>query len=89
LPRWGQATPDKRLAKLNILGRIASGCHFNRPGIAQEFFDGGLNEVRVTPQQGHLVGMLQQGRHAIANEIDRCFMTGHDEQSNHIICFAS
>ena len=68
---------------LQIFQRPAHGRYTHRPVIAQHFFDGAFHQVRLGLQLAHLIGILQQRQCTVADQINSCLVTGHQQQKNH------
>src|SRR5262249_42574768 len=55
----------------------------DRAVVAQEFLNGRRDERRIAFELCHLVGMLEKGKRAIADQIHRGLVTGNEQEQAH------
>src|SRR5215472_10732069 len=73
---------DLAAADLNV--SIGDPCRpLDRAVVSQKLLDGGRDERRIVLELCHLVGMLEQGQRAIADQVHRGLVTSDEEEQAH------
>ncbi len=67
----------------DILARVPLGRHLDRAAEPEHLFHGAAHRGRILPESLQFGGVFEQCQHPVADEIDRRFVTGDQQQECH------